>query len=56
MRLHGRRGRKRGRIMDERALIYEWLCDIATTLDTLTEQVKGLAYAIDLDEDAESEG
>lgn len=36
-------------------MIYEWLCDIATTLEILTEQVKGLANAIDLDEDVESE-
>lgn len=41
--------------MEEKRMIYEWLCDIATTLETLTEQVKGLATAIDLDEDAESE-
>lgn len=41
--------------MEEKTMIYEWLCDIATTLETLTEQVKGLANAIDLDGDAESE-
>lgn len=41
--------------MDEKTMIYEWLCDIATILEILTEQVKGLANAIDLDEDEESE-
>ena len=41
--------------MNEKAMIYEWLCDIATTLETLTEQIEGLANTIDLDEDAESE-
>ena len=41
--------------MEEKTMIYEWLCDIAITLETLTEQIKGLANAIDLDEDAESE-
>lgn len=41
--------------MEEKTIIYEWLCDIAITLETLTEQIKGLANAIDLDEDVESE-
>ena len=41
--------------MDEKIMVYEWLCDIVTTLETLTEQIKGLASAIDLDEDVERE-
>ena len=41
--------------MNEKTMIYEWLCDIATTLETLTEQIKGLANVIDLDKDEESE-
>ena len=41
--------------MEEKTMIYEWLCDIAITLETLTEQIKGLANVIDLDEDIESE-
>lgn len=41
--------------MDEKMMVYEWLCDIATTLETLTEQVKGLVNVIDLDEDEESD-
>ena len=41
--------------MKEKTMIYEWLCDITTTLETLTEQIKGLANTIDLDEDEESE-
>lgn len=41
--------------MEEKTMIYEWLCDIAITLETLTEQIKGLASAIDLNEDDESE-
>lgn len=43
------------KIMEEKTMIYEWLCDIATTLETLTEQIKGLANVVDLDEDEESE-
>ena len=39
--------------MEEKTMIYEWLCDIAITLETLTEQVKGLANTLDLDEDVE---
>lgn len=39
--------------MEEKAMIYEWLSEIVTTLETLTEQIRGLASAIDLDEDDE---
>lgn len=41
--------------MNEKIMIYEWLCDIVITLETLTEQIKGLANAIDLNEEVESE-
>ena len=41
--------------MNEKTMIYEWLCDIAITLEILTEQIKELANVIDLDEDEESE-
>ena len=37
--------------MNEKGMIYEWLNEIAETLQTLTEQVRGLANALDLDED-----
>lgn len=37
--------------MNEKGMIYEWLKEIAETLKTLTEQVEGLASALDLDED-----
>lgn len=41
--------------MEEKAMIYEWLCEIAETLETLTEQVKGLANEICTDEDEDDE-
>lgn len=37
--------------MEEKAMIYEWLSEIVTTLDTLTDQIRGLVSALDLDED-----
>ena len=37
--------------MDEKSMIMDWLLEISETLETLTEQVRGLASALDLDED-----
>lgn len=37
--------------MDEKSMIMDWLLEISETLETLTEQVRGLPNALDLDED-----